>query len=535
MKSQTFIAACLLTLVLGARPGSAQAAEPRIGKFVRYETGDFVIVTSRSGTQAREIIQTLVKFRLTLEKLLGRRAARSGIGTHIVLVSTSDWDKYLTPREKIAGFFTRSTFDNYMAMNGDVAGAIHVMLHEYTHFYLSSQFAGEYPPWFNEGLAEVMAYAMFDKDNRAVLRIPQFQVMEARDSDWIPFERLIKVDHSSPEYQQHTLASSFYAQAWLTVHYGLVENRDFGRRMIEYLAALNTLVPQEEAARRSFGDDLGAIDETLRAYARQGRLSSGTLDLGEVPEVTLPAPQPMTDADALAALIDVMLVSRRAVDRTRLLIDSLKRREPRAARSHILAARLADLENDSAGFDAAVDTAASLLAPDDQVARRELGLVLLNSASDFDITSTRTSEQSQRDLKRALKYFAEAVERDNGDPKTLWGLGTTLSRLGTELDLADTALQSAYQRVPASAMVAASLASLKQQQDKPEDAVRFFGDVIRLADDRSLRRWATDALKQTQEYIAERDRIDAENRRRQEAYEKQLAEYEKKYGKRKKK
>ena len=78
----------------------------------------------------------------------------------------------------------------------------------------------------------------------------------------------------------------------------------------------------------------------------------------------------------------------------------------------------ADLENDSAGFDAAVDTAASLLAPDDQVARRELGLVLLNSASDFDITSTRTREQSQRDLKRALKYFAEAVERDqSGAPE----------------------------------------------------------------------------------------------------------------------
>jgi hypothetical protein len=409
------------------------------------------------------------------------------------------------------------------------------MLHEYTHFYLSSQFAGEYPPWFNEGLAELMAYATFDKDNRAVLRNAPFQIMEARDSDWIPFDRLIKIDHNSPEYQQHKLAGAFYAQAWLTVHYGLVENRDFGRRMIEYLAALNTLVPQEEAARRCFGDDLGAIDEQLHSYARSGRLPSGALDLGAVPEVTLPPPQPVSDGDALAAFIDVMLVTRRAPDRTRALVDSLKRREPEAARSHILAARLAALESDSAAFDAAVDKAAGLLAPDDQVSRRELGLVLLNNALDFNATNPRTSEQSQRDLKRALKWFAEAVARDNGDAKTLWGLGTTLTRLGTELDLADTALQAAYQRVPASAVIAASLASLKQQQDKPEDAVRYFGDVIRLADDRSMRRWAADALERTQEYIAERNRVDEENRRQQEAYEKQLADYEKKYGKQKRK
>jgi hypothetical protein len=34
--------------------------------------------------------------------------------------------------------------------------------------------------------------------------------------------------------------------------------------------------------------------------------------------------------------------------------------------------------------------------------------------------------------------------------------------------------------------------------------------------------------------LSERDRIEAENRKQQEAYEKKRAEYEKKYGKRKK-
>lgn len=512
----------------------AFAAEPRFGKFVRYETEDFTIVTSRSNLQAREIIQTLVKFRLTLEKLLGRRAARSGIGTHIILVSNTEWEKYLSPREKLAGYFTRSMFDNYMAMNGDVPGALYVMLHEYTHFYLSSQFAGEYPPWFSEGLAEVMAYAKFGKDNRAVLQNPGFRMHEARDRDWIPFDKLIRVDHNSPEYVQHKLAESFYAQAWLTVHYGLLENAEFGRGMMEYLTALNTLVPHDEAARRFFGD-LAVVDENLRNYARKGRMNSGALDLGEVPEVTLPKPQPMTEGDTLAALIDFMLVTRRNPERTRTLVESLGRREPDAARTHILAARLAEMENDSAAFDKAVDRAAALIKADAHVDRRELGMVLFNAASEFSQMDSRTTEQKERDLKRSLKWFAEAVERDNDDAKTLWGLGASLTRLDSELDLADTALKAAYQRVPASALIATSLANLKHRQDKPEEAVIYLRDAIHHADDMSLRRWATESLKRTEEYIAERKRIDEENRRQQEAYEKQLAEYEKKYGKPKKK
>ena len=511
------------------------AAEPRIGKFVKYDTGDFVIVTSRSGTQAREIMQKLVKFRITLEKLIGKRAARSGIGTHIIIVSESDWEKYLQPGKNVGGYFQRARFDNYMSMNGDLGEfSIPLVFHEYTHFYLASQFAGEYPPWFNEGLAEVMAYAKFTKTG-AVLQIPMFRVHEARDRDWIPFDRLIQVDHGSPEYQNHKLAESFYAQAWLTVHYGLLENRDFGRQFMEYLGHLNQLVPRDEAIRKAFGGDLGTIDTNLRTYARSTRMYSGGITLNDVPEVTLPAPVPLSEGDSLAMLIDAMLVTRLAPDRIRPLVQSLQRREPEAARSYILAARLAEFEDDSKAFDAAVDKAGTLLTKDDVIGRRELAMVLLNSADNFNPMNTRTSEDTKRDLKRALKWFAEGVERDSTDPKSLWGLGTVLTRLNADLDLADTALKAAYQRVPASASIAVSLANLKGLEDKPEEMLPYLKDTVRYASDLGTRRWATETLEQMQQYIVERKRVDEENRKQREAYEKQLADYEKKYGKPKKK
>jgi hypothetical protein len=100
--------------------------------------------------------------------------------------------------------------------------------------------------------------------------------------------------------------------------------------------------------------------------------------------------------------------------------------------------------------------------------------------------------------------------------------------------MAESALKAAYQRVPASSAIAMSLANLKGQQQKPEEMIPYLKDTIRFAEYISMREWATRTLEEMQKYIAERDRIEAENRKQQEAYEKQRAEYEKKYGKRKK-
>ena len=511
------------------------AAEPRIGKFVKYDTGDFVIFTSRSGSQAREIVEKLAKFRLSLEKVLGKRAARSGIGTHIVIVSESDWKKYLQPREQIAGIFQRARFDNYMALNGDAGDyAIYVMFHEYTHFYLSSQFSGEYPPWFNEGLAELMGYAKF-KGTQTVLQIPGFRVQEARDRDWIPFDRMIRIDHSSPEYQSHKLADAFYAQAWLTVHYGLIEDTSFGRQMFAYLNQLNTLVPQEEATRNVFGADLEPINGKLRGYARKTNMSSGAIELGAVPEIVLPAGEPLSEVEGLAVLIDVMLAMRLAPDRIRPLVESMKRRAPDSARPYILAARLAEYDDDSPAFDAAVAKAETLLAADDWLSQRQLASTLLASANDFNPTSTRTTKDTDRDLQRALKWYGKSVEKHNSDAEALWGLGTVLTRLDRDLDLADMALRSAYDKVPASASIAVSLANLKSREQKPEEMIPYLQDTIRYASDLSTLRWATETLEDMKTYLAERNKADEENRKQREEYERKRAEYEKKYGKPKKK
>ena len=99
--------------------GALGAAEPRIGKFVKYDTGDFTIITSRSGTQAREIMEELAKFRVTSRRCSASAPPGAASPRTSSIVSESEWQKYLQPRQNIAGYFQRARFDNYMVMNGD--------------------------------------------------------------------------------------------------------------------------------------------------------------------------------------------------------------------------------------------------------------------------------------------------------------------------------------------------------------------------------------------------------------------------------
>jgi tetratricopeptide (TPR) repeat protein len=514
------------------------AADPRVGKFVVYDTGTYTIVTSRGARQAQSFVEDLEKFRITLEKMLGRQSTDHSFPTTIVITSKRDWASYLQPRQHVAGYFQSAPFANYMAMDGEaqLEYATPLMFHEYTHYFLSSQFSGEYPPWFNEGMAELMAYTSFRHiKGSAVLRVATHRVQEARDRDWIPFERLIAVNHSSPEYQSHELANAFYAQAWLTVHYAFLGNKDFAKQIFVYLNQLNALRPHEEAARSAFGTNLAPIDERLRAHARDPKMMSGVIAIGEVPAVALPAGKPLSESDAYAVLVNLMLESRGHPDRIRPLVAALSRREPDSARAAILEARLAAHEENDAAFAAALGRAEAALEPADWVARRDLASVLLRRATEFRPLSQRGSADEKADLERALKWFGEAIAHNRQDVKALWGFGTAAVRLDKDLDQAEEALVGAYKLAPSSAQIAMSLANLNGRRQKPDAMIPYLEDTVRFATDLSLRRWAAQTLAEMRKFIAERDAVDAQNKAAREAYEKELAEYEKKYGKRKKK
>jgi len=183
----------------------------------------------------------------------------------------------------------------------------------------------------------------------------------------------------------------------------------------------------------------------------------------------------------------------------------------------------------------AVPGAEAALPPGDWELRRELASVLLTSGMESSPVSSRKSADTKRDLVRAHKWFAEAINHNNRDVEALWGYGTAATLLGKDLDLAGQALVAAYKLAPSNSEISVSLANLKSNQQKPDEMIPYLEDTIRYATDLGTRRWAAETLVEVRAFIVQRDKELEENRKQREESEKMLAEYEKMYGKSKKK
>ena len=84
-------------------------------------------------------------------------------------------------------------------------------VHEYMHLLLRAS-GGQFPPWLNEGLAEV--YSTLEPVAKQV-RIgapPLGRLQALQRLSWIPVERLLQVRQGDPEYSSKQHAAS-YARA----------------------------------------------------------------------------------------------------------------------------------------------------------------------------------------------------------------------------------------------------------------------------------------------------------------------------------
>ena len=138
------------------------AANP--GKMTRYELPGYTLVAV-DNPQLRRDMAKLPRLKRALEKSLGIDVKPTGIPTYFYVVSGSIWDRYLEPTTGIPSEFVPTRFANYVIANNTQINR-QELFHEHTHLYLYNQMPGVYPLWFDEGLAVMMARAMFTGTKR---------------------------------------------------------------------------------------------------------------------------------------------------------------------------------------------------------------------------------------------------------------------------------------------------------------------------------------------------------------------------------
>lgn len=233
-----------------------------------------------------------------------------------------------------------------------------VLLHEYTHHFMYSNFSFGSPLWFSEGYPEFWSTAQFGEDGSVTYGMPGgHRSAELLYLPNIPAPRLVTMRHPIPNAETML---ALYARGWVLAHYLTFEPSRRGQ-LNTYLRSLAEGRPVEEAA-QAFGD-LNQLERELQQYVRRRNHSSITLRANQVPirPVTVRVLRP-----AEQAIMSVRMQSKRGVteDQARSLVEPARRVAARFPTDPLVLLTLAEVEYDVKNFDEAEAAANRAIAAD---------------------------------------------------------------------------------------------------------------------------------------------------------------------------
>ena len=174
-----------------------------------------------------------------------------------------DFEPY-RPNEFASAFYLGGYDRDYIVLGDIGAENQETAVHEYVHL-LAKQFEMKFPPWLNEGVADL--YSTLKPTGNKVkvgdLLLGRYQLLQT--AKWIPLERLLAVDRDSPEYNTKQHAGMFYSESWALTHM-LNLGPEFVDKYPAFSAALAAGGNSAQAVQQAFGMTPAQLEKELRAY-----------------------------------------------------------------------------------------------------------------------------------------------------------------------------------------------------------------------------------------------------------------------------
>jgi len=295
-------------------------------QWLRLTTPHFELLTTAGERKGREGIQY---FETVRQFFVDARLAGDTPGKRIRIVAfrgEKDFRPY-APNEVAAAFYAGGADNDYIVMSQIGFEYYPVAVHEYTHLVLRHAFR-EFPPWFNEGLAELFSTLRPDGKRVAVGDIIPGHLREARENRLIDLDTLLAVNHESKLYNERSHAGMFYSESWLLVHM-LFLQPDYRPHFLAFLKAMTSGQASAPALQEAFGKSLPEIQKDLSRYIAEGPkhnlLASVQLDRhAENPDV-----QQVDTWDADLALAEIMSTSQRQAPKAREMLAQLMAQQPK--------------------------------------------------------------------------------------------------------------------------------------------------------------------------------------------------------------
>lgn len=277
----------------------------------RFNSKNFTVISNADQKDIRRVAERLETFRTVFLQLLPKVRTNASIPNTVVLFKSHDSFRPFKPkykgktRDNVGGYFLAGWNGNYIALTAEKDGRdpLEIIFHEFVHYIINSNLKNA-PLWLNEGLAEYYSTFELSDDGKFVIGTPiPRHIFALKSKPLLSLDKLLAVDHKSPDYNESSKVGVFYAESWALVHYMFNGMKDGKGRaqLTDFLRQLAMGKKTDAAFQQSFQTDYKTFESDLRGYIRQylfpvliGRLPANFSAKADQPATA----EQMTDVDA---------------------------------------------------------------------------------------------------------------------------------------------------------------------------------------------------------------------------------------------
>ena len=254
-----------ILLIVAAVSGAASNQDP----WLKLTSANFQLYTTGGERSGRDLIRHFEQVRSFFLQVFGDSLPDAKPACIIAFRNEKEFEPY-RPNEFATAFFHGGLEHDFIVMSYGARDPYPVAVHEFTHMMVHEG-GHEYPPWLNEGLAELFSNLQpLGNKIRVGQDIPG-HLMRLQNEKWLPLATLLAVDHSSPHYNEKSKAGIFYAESWKLVHMLFLDPA-----YRPQLKALGPALKQGDSAaalEAVYHKSLGAIEADLHRYLGNGTIN----------------------------------------------------------------------------------------------------------------------------------------------------------------------------------------------------------------------------------------------------------------------
>lgn len=291
---------CLFVFSISLIPGFAE------DHWIQLTTPHFELYSTASDKKAREALLFFEQVRTFFLETSGSKKTPEFPVRIVAFNSEKQYAPYRA-RSTAFAYYTSGRMRDYIVMQNVSSEHYPVALHEYTHLILRHT-GLKFPPWMNEGWAEV--YSSLRPSGQQVLvgDILPGRLRTLRTHNWFPLSVVTRVDHKSPLYNDKDRVGLFYAQSWALMHM-LMLWPEYRPKFGAFAVAIGTGKSFEESCQTVYGKSAERVEQDLRSYFDRPSLYAAKFDVkleksAEQPEQreVLPFESKLVLADLLAVI-----------------------------------------------------------------------------------------------------------------------------------------------------------------------------------------------------------------------------------------